>query len=104
MTVIFFIPLSMIALYEARREAKRGSWLEYWLFGGENGMEDSPQIRNPEIDDPKCPGKQISKVPFEELIKVFPNTTQQVCLMTHGYRYWTADNVTSRLMRPFWRR
>ena len=103
MTVIFFIPLSMIALYEARREAKRGSWLEYWLFGGENGMEDSPQIRNPEIDDPKCPGKQISKVPFEELIKVFPNTTQQVCLMTRDYRYWTADNVTSRLMRPFWR-
>ena len=80
MSIIFFIPLSIIALFEARREAKRGSWLEHWLLGDEIGPGDSPQIRNPEVDDPACPGKQISKVPFEELIKVFP-TTQQVCLM-----------------------
>jgi hypothetical protein len=77
MGFIFFIPLSVIALHEAARETKRGSWMEHWFLGNENEQEpDSPQIRNPEVDDPGCPGKQISRVPFEELIKVFPNTQQ----------------------------
>ncbi|KAK2466056.1 hypothetical protein APHAL10511_001698 [Amanita phalloides] len=78
MTVIFFIPLSIIALYETARERKRGSWMEHWLAGYENGQEDSPQIRNPSVNDPACPGKEISRVPFEELIKVFPNTYQSI--------------------------
>ncbi|KAF8351641.1 calcium activated cation channel [Amanita rubescens] len=79
MGFIFFVPLSVIALHEAARETKRGSWMEHWFLGGENEQEpDSPQIRNPEVDDPGCPGKQISRVPFEELIKVFPNTQQSI--------------------------
>ncbi|KAF8639757.1 hypothetical protein AX17_001019 [Amanita inopinata Kibby_2008] len=75
MTFIFFIPLSILALYESSRETKRGTWVETWLLGDE-GDEDSPEIRNPEVNDPACNGKKISKVPFEELIKVFPNTKQ----------------------------
>ncbi|KAF8622048.1 hypothetical protein AX15_007201 [Amanita polypyramis BW_CC] len=78
MSFIFFIPLSIVAMYEAEREAKRGSWIERWLLGYENGEEDSPRTRNPEVDDPTCPGKKISRVPFEELIRAFPNTQQSI--------------------------
>lgn len=98
MSFIFFIPLSIISVFETSRETKRESWMEQWLLGHENGEEDSPQIRNPEVDDPTCPGKQISRVPFEELIKVFPNT-QQVCSIAS--ESWIADKVTSLSMQLF---
>ncbi len=47
-----------------------------WFRGNDEGEEDSPASRNPVVDDPNYPGLEISKVSFEELIKVFPNTSQ----------------------------
>ena len=76
MATIFLIPLSIIALIEASQEVKKRTWIENWLLGDEDIELDSAEIRNPEVDDPACRDMQISKVPFEELIKVFPNTQQ----------------------------
>ncbi|TFK43743.1 calcium activated cation channel [Crucibulum laeve] len=76
MGTIFFLPLSIIALYESTFDGHKNSWLENWFRGDNEGAEDRPENRDPKVDDPSCEGLQISKVPFEELIKVFPNTQQ----------------------------
>lgn len=45
--------------------------------------EDNPAVRNPDVDgEDGESGLKISKVPFEELIKVFPNT-HEVCVHHH---------------------
>jgi len=76
MGTIFFIPLSVIALYESTFDSNKNAWMKNWLRGDNEGEADSLENRDPEVDDPKCDGMVISKVPFEELIKVFPNTQQ----------------------------
>jgi len=78
MATIFIIPLSIIALVEASQEAGKRAWIEHWFMGDDDMELDSPEIRNPEVNDQACRDKQISKVPFEELIKVFPNTQQSI--------------------------
>ncbi|PFH51286.1 hypothetical protein AMATHDRAFT_3139 [Amanita thiersii Skay4041] len=75
MTTIFFIPLSIIALSESARGTQKASWVENWLKG-DVGDEDSPEVRDPEIDDPNCEGKKITQVPFDELVQMLPNTQQ----------------------------
>lgn len=66
----------VIAVFEALRwnRTKPNSWMNNWFRGDDEGASDSPANRNPTVDDPNCQGMEISKVPFEELIKVFPNT------------------------------
>ncbi|KAF9006592.1 hypothetical protein BDQ17DRAFT_1352015 [Cyathus striatus] len=76
MCTIFFIPLAVIALYESAIKHPKNEWLESWFTGDNEGTEDRLENRNPVVDDPDCPGLEISKVSFEELIKVFPNTAQ----------------------------
>lgn len=76
MGIIFFIPLALIAFYESTFDKRKHTWMETWFRGDDEGSEDSPENRNPEVNDPHCEGLQISKVPFEELIKVFPRTDQ----------------------------
>ncbi|KAM6496066.1 hypothetical protein JOM56_008772 [Amanita muscaria] len=77
MTTMFCIPLSIIALYEASRESRKGTWLQNWLVGDDTDF-DAPEIRNPEVHDPACPDMQISKVPFEELVQMFPDIQQSI--------------------------
>ncbi|KAJ3572869.1 hypothetical protein NP233_g2814 [Leucocoprinus birnbaumii] len=79
MSFIFFIPLTVIALYESTFTSDFGNknrWVESWFRGDDEGAEDAVENRNPTVDDMNCRGMEISKVPFEELVKVFPNTTQ----------------------------
>ncbi|KAF8969434.1 calcium activated cation channel [Flammula alnicola] len=76
MGTIFFIPLVMVAFYESTFDTQKHTWMESWFRGNDEGEEDLPANRNPVVDDPNCEGLEISKVPFEELIKVFPNTSQ----------------------------
>ncbi|KAF8812231.1 calcium activated cation channel [Phlegmacium glaucopus] len=71
MGFFFFIPLTLIAVYESSFDKHKRVWMETWLRGDDEGSEYSPENRNPEVNDE---GLQISKVPFEELIKVFPKT------------------------------
>ena len=62
----------MIALYEASFHTEN-IWTKNWLQGMDAIEEDSAQIRDPDV-----PGNEmkISKVPYAELIKVFPDTQQ----------------------------
>ncbi|ESK95069.1 calcium activated cation channel [Moniliophthora roreri MCA 2997] len=73
MSVIFFIPLTIIALFESTFKQQREEWARNWLHGMDQGAEDYPETRDPEVDDEN--GLKISKVLFTELIKVFPNTS-----------------------------
>lgn len=73
MVTIFFIPLSMIAFYEAAAGSHKHTRMYTWLQGENEGDEDYPETRDPDVDED---GLKISKVPFEELIKVFPDTHQ----------------------------
>ncbi|KAF9029771.1 Ca2+-permeable cation channel activity protein [Panaeolus papilionaceus] len=78
MSVVFFIPLCVIALCESAFDSRRHVWMESWFRGDNEGEQDSPTSRNPEVDDPACHGLEISRVPFEELIQVFPNSGQSM--------------------------
>jgi len=76
MGILFFIPLSIIALYESTFDSRKHTWMNNWFRGNDEGEADSPTNRDPVVDDPQCHGLEISRVPFEELIQVFPNTAQ----------------------------
>lgn len=78
MAFIFIVPLTLIAFVESTFDRRKHTWMETWFRGNDEGSEDLPENRDPAVDDPKCQGLEISKIPFEELIKVFPNTAQ-VC-------------------------
>ncbi|KAH6915117.1 calcium activated cation channel [Coprinopsis sp. MPI-PUGE-AT-0042] len=76
MGFLFFIPLTFIAIYESTFDTRKHKWMNNWFRGDDEGAEDYPETRNPQVNDDAVPGQEISKVPFEELIKVFPQTTQ----------------------------
>ncbi|KAI0321937.1 calcium activated cation channel [Amylostereum chailletii] len=73
LTVLLFIPLTGIALFETtgRRE---NEWLTAFFSGGFED-DDSPAARDPTVEGQDADqGLKISRVPFSELITVFPNT------------------------------
>lgn len=77
MTVLFFVPLSAIAFLEASWMQR--SWVVQWLNGEDEIDLENPAIIDPVVEGPEAEhGLQISKVPFNELVRKFPNTTQ-VC-------------------------
>ena len=76
MGFLFFIPLATIAVYESTFDSRKHRWMNNWFRGDDEGAADFPEVRNPKVDDDAVPGQEISRVPFEELIKVFPQTTQ----------------------------
>ncbi|KAJ7682507.1 calcium activated cation channel [Mycena polygramma] len=77
MGVVFFIPLTLIAFYESVTDGEeKHAWMKRWLSGNDEGEEDRPEYRDPEVDEANGMGRIISKVPFEELVKEFPNTNQ----------------------------
>ena len=78
MGFLFFIPLTVIAFYESTSDRRTYVWMESWFSGDYEAPQDSPENRNPVVNDPDCEGLAISKVPFEELIKAFPKM-DQVC-------------------------
>jgi len=86
MGCIFFIPLVFIAFYESVFDTRKHTWMESWFRGNDEGSVDSPEYRDPIVEDPTCEGLQISKVPFSELIKVFPDTTQVVFIFGFDVR------------------
>jgi len=71
----------MIAFYEASFRTEN-AWVKNWVRGFDD-IEEGSQIRDPNVADDECHGFQISKVPFEELVKVFPDTQQVGDLTCH---------------------
>lgn len=71
MSIIFFLPLSVIALFESQIAHPRSRRIQLYL---ESDMETDD---DPKTLDPACSDDdegEISKVKFEELIKVFPKS------------------------------
>ncbi|KIY69733.1 hypothetical protein CYLTODRAFT_420417 [Cylindrobasidium torrendii FP15055 ss-10] len=73
MRCLFIVPLTMIAVFETSANSAPNLWVRDWLRDSNEGDETYPESRDPEIEDGHL---QISKVPFNELIKVFPNTAR----------------------------
>ncbi|KAF7301930.1 hypothetical protein MIND_00759100 [Mycena indigotica] len=83
MGFIFFFPLTIIAFYEAvRGDADKHVWVKRWLTANDEGAEDRPENRDPQMDDysdnneTAQDARVISKVSFDDLVKAFPNTNQ----------------------------
>ncbi|OCH94327.1 calcium activated cation channel [Obba rivulosa] len=76
MFVLFFIPLSVIALYEVELDPSKNKWVKDWLAHPDEDVDDDVQFQNPEpVGEDADRGLKISKVPFDELVKRFPDTT-----------------------------
>jgi hypothetical protein len=75
MRILFWIPLLLIALYEATLDPRKNSFTRAWFEANEEEDDDNAEYQDPEVEDED--GK-ISKTKFAELIKDFPNTSQ-VC-------------------------
>jgi len=76
MSVLFFIPMIVIALHESVLDLKRHNWMSSWVSEGFE-LDDTPEVRDPRVDGADADrGTKICTVPFNELVKVFPNTTQ----------------------------
>ncbi|KAI0346876.1 calcium activated cation channel [Trametopsis cervina] len=76
MSVLFIIPLTAIAVYEAELDPAKNKWVKDWLSHPDQGLDDVPEHRDPVIEgDDASKGWEISKVKFDELIKSFPDTT-----------------------------
>lgn len=79
MTLMFFPTLAIIALYESTLQSQKNKWVQNWFIGRDqtDGSSEDPQHQDPEVTGHDASeGLTISKVPFAELIKVFPNTHQ----------------------------
>lgn len=81
MGFFFFIPLSCIAIYESSIQRPKNGWMKNWFMNRDQGDSEAdverPEHRNPEVGGKDAEdGLAISKVPFEELVKVFPNLHQ----------------------------
>ena len=69
MSIIFFFPLSLIALFESQVANKNSERLRAYFNGPAPDEENDPKIENPGCDDENG---QISTIPFDELVKAFP--------------------------------
>lgn len=76
MLTVFFVPLCMIALYEAQLDPSKNHWIKDWFSSPDEGGEDAPHYQDPEVTGADAArGLQISKKQFKELIAAFPDTT-----------------------------
>ncbi|KAH9833732.1 uncharacterized protein C8Q71DRAFT_838808 [Rhodofomes roseus] len=77
MMVLFCIPLCIIALYESELDPSKNRWVRDLFAYSDEGGEDTPEFENPSVHpDDFAKGLEISRVPFEELVKMFPDTTR----------------------------
>ncbi|GMK55778.1 hypothetical protein CspeluHIS016_0208340 [Cutaneotrichosporon spelunceum] len=90
MTVIFFIPLVMIAAYESGVVHSRRGLLHDYFADPIPEDDDDPKVINPETDDPNG---IICKHSFEELVSNFPDTTTS----TTAIILKKVDNINARL-------
>ncbi|KAH7100529.1 hypothetical protein BKA62DRAFT_830748 [Auriculariales sp. MPI-PUGE-AT-0066] len=70
MRTIFTAPLAAIALYESSSKQSPNRFLSQWIRSMDaDDQEDPEQFADPHIDDNEEDGRQISRVPFEQLKK-----------------------------------
>lgn len=91
--VLFFIPLCAIALYEAELDPAKNRWVRDLFAHPDEGGEDTPEFENPGLHaEDAAKGLAISRVPFEELVRAFPDTTRvSVLIVCVAERGWLID-------------
>ncbi|KAI0334388.1 calcium activated cation channel [Cubamyces sp. BRFM 1775] len=76
MLVLFFVPLSIIALYETELKTSKNRWLREWFSSDDENGGDMTLFEDPDASREDAErGLQISRVPFKELVKDFPDAT-----------------------------
>ncbi|KAJ3556721.1 hypothetical protein NM688_g1867 [Phlebia brevispora] len=76
MSVLFFIPLLVIGIYETELDPSKNKWVKDWLSHPDQGLDDAPEARDPVVDGEDGErGLKISTISFDDLVKVFPDTT-----------------------------
>jgi len=72
MIVLFFVPLLLIAFWETNLDPTTNRYTKNWFLESDDcDSGDEPAIQDPDVDEPG--GRTISKVPFAEIIKAFPD-------------------------------
>ncbi len=72
MSLIFFIPLCVIAVFESQIHTGHKNRLEEYFNGPADEEDGNPKIEDPDCDDDD--GGVICRMSFEELTKVFPKS------------------------------
>ena len=76
MRTLFFVPLCVIAVFEAQVDAGKNQWVKDWFSSPDDGGEDAPHFQDPEVNGADAErGLAICKVPFKDLVALFPDTT-----------------------------
>lgn len=70
MSIVFFVPLSMIALFESRLSKSHSDRLNSYFAGPAIEEEGDPKIEDPSSEDD--PNGDISKFSFADLCSKFP--------------------------------
>lgn len=82
MSVIFFIPLTLIALFESQIAHSRSERVRAYFAGPPPEEEGDPKVENPASDDD---GGEICTVSFDDLVKAFPKcVSTYACLHSPG--------------------
>lgn len=73
MLALFFIPLLCIAFWETNLDEDTNMYMKNWFSPSDENEEENPEFQDPEVKGEG--GKVISKVPFADIVKRFPDTT-----------------------------
>lgn len=92
MTVLFIIPLSMIAVYESGVVHSRRGLLHDYFADPIPEDDDDPKVTDPEVNDPNG---VICTKSFDELVKAFPDTTTS----TTAIILKKVDKINARLSK-----
>lgn len=69
MSTIFFVPLTVIALFESQLSHSRSQRIRAYFSGPPPEEEGDSKIEDPSCEDD---GGEISTIKFDDLVKAFP--------------------------------
>lgn len=97
MVVLFFVPLLLIAIWETNLDPTTNRYTKNWFLESDDcDAGEDPAIQDPEVEEDG--GRTISKVPFEEIIKAFPDA-KMVCLSNATVSYISLTSIQSRVAK-----
>lgn len=73
MLVLLFPALLFIQVFERYIDTPHNRFMRSFFPSDEDGSEDDPAVQNPVPSVGEIPGMEISRVAFEEIVKVFPD-------------------------------
>ena len=77
MNVVFFVPLLLIAFWETNLDPTKNKYIGHWFSTSSDGEIESSVNEDPDVEEPD--GCKIAKVPFDDIVKSFPNALIVSC-------------------------